>query len=121
MQTTNERLPENMSEAEIWGDMARQTEQAKLLREARDKLAGHVRELADRKNRQTLKAMGFAGERVSELCAGAEFNSADLASLLGVSLPTLRNWLSPTTSKVHREMPQTAKLLLARLLDDIRK
>lgn len=45
-------------------------------------------------------------------------NSQELADQIGVSLPTLRNWLSPPTSRVHREMPLTAKLLLARILAD---
>lgn len=44
--------------------------------------------------------------------------SEELAELLGVSLPTLRNWLAPADNKVHREMPKTAKLLLARILAD---
>lgn len=68
--------------------MARETEQAKLLRGARVAL---------------------------------DMTSEQLAEELGVSLPTLRNWLSPTTSKVHREMPKTAKLLLDRILKESRK
>jgi DNA-binding transcriptional regulator YiaG len=67
-------------------EMARQTAQAKLLRDARDKLG---------------------------------MTSEQLAAELGVSLPTLRNWLAPADNKVHREMPLTAKLLLARILADL--
>jgi DNA-binding transcriptional regulator YiaG len=66
-------------------ELAKQTQQAKLLRDARETL-------------------GVTTEQ--------------LAELLGVSLPTLRNWLSPPTSRVHREMNLTAKLLLARILAD---
>jgi DNA-binding transcriptional regulator YiaG len=86
MHTTTNGAEALMLEAAILeGEMAKQTEQAKLLRDARDKL---------------------------------EVTSEQLAQLLGVSLPTLRNWLAPPTSKVHREMPLTAKLLLARILAD---
>ena len=42
----------------------------------------------------------------------------ELAEQLGVSVLTLRNWLSPTTTTVHREMPRTAVLLLERILAD---
>ena len=66
-------------------EMARQTAQAKLLRDARETLG---------------------------------ITSATLADELGVSLPTLRNWMAPADNKVHREMPKTAKLLLARILAD---
>lgn len=65
--------------------MGKETEQAKLLRAAREKLG---------------------------------VTSEELAELLGVSLPTLRNWLHPATSKAHRGMPETAKLLLAYRLAD---
>jgi DNA-binding transcriptional regulator YiaG len=46
--------------------------------------------------------------------------SEELAERLGVALPTLRNWIAPATSKVHREMPKTARLLLDRILADHR-
>jgi DNA-binding transcriptional regulator YiaG len=69
-------------------EMARQTPQAKLIRDAREKL---------------------------------EITSEELADRLGVSLPTLRGWLAPADNKVHREMPLTAKLLLARILADKRR
>ena len=69
-------------------EMARQPLQAKLLRDARDKL---------------------------------EMTSEQLAAELGVALPTLRNWLAPADNKVHREMPLTAKLLLARILADSKR
>lgn len=65
-----------------------ETEQAKLLRAARDEL---------------------------------ETTNPDLAERLGVSLPTLRSWLLPTTAQAHRPMPQTARLLLAYILKDARK
>ena len=48
-------------------------------------------------------------------------DSAELAELLGVSLPTLRSWIAPTSSKVHRSMPRTAQLLLERILADNRQ
>lgn len=102
-------------------DMARQTEQAELLRKARDHLAQRVAALSGANDRPGLKALGIPPDRIQELCNGAEFTSADLAAMLGVSLPTLRNWLAPADNKVHREMPMTAKLLLARILADSRK
>lgn len=67
--------------------MARQTKQARALREARESL---------------------------------NVTTGKLAALLGVSLPTLRNWIAPKTSKMHRGMPLTAKLLLERILADPR-
>jgi DNA-directed RNA polymerase specialized sigma24 family protein len=101
------------------GDIvARQTAQAKLLREAREELAQRARDLADAKDRKGLERMGLPPKRASELIAGQQFNSQDLADLLGVSLPTLRNWMAPADNAVHREMPLTAKLLLARILAD---
>ena len=66
-------------------EMAAETEQARLLRRARDTL---------------------------------ELTSEQLAGELGVSLPALRSWLLPADNKAHREMPQTAKLLLERILAD---
>jgi DNA-directed RNA polymerase specialized sigma24 family protein len=47
-------------------------------------------------------------------------NSQELAELLGVSLPTLRSWIAPATSKMHRSMPKTAQLLLERILAEDR-
>ncbi len=47
--------------------------------------------------------------------------NADLAERLGVSLLTLRNWLHPTSSNAHREMPKTAKLLLGYILKEARR
>lgn len=70
------------------GELAKQTEQAKLLRDARDKL---------------------------------EVTNEQLAELLGVEVPTLVSWLLPTSSKAHRPMNKTARLLLARILADHRK
>ncbi len=46
-------------------------------------------------------------------------SSEELAELLGVSLPTLRSWIAPPTSKMHRSMPRTAQLLLDRILADV--
>jgi transcriptional regulator with XRE-family HTH domain len=69
-------------------DMARQTAQAKLLRDARDELG---------------------------------ITSEELAGRLGVSLPTLRNWLAPADNKVHRTMPETAKILLGYILRDAKQ
>jgi DNA-binding transcriptional regulator YiaG len=102
------------------GDIvARQTAQAKLLREAREELAQRARDLADAKDRMGLERMGLPSKRASELIAGQQFNSQDLADLLGVSLETLRNWTyDPATAQRAREMPLTAKLLLARILAD---
>jgi DNA-binding transcriptional regulator YiaG len=65
--------------------MTTETEQAALLRDARERL-------------------GLKNE--------------ELAAQLGVSLSTLRNWIAPTSSRMHREMPLTAQLLLARILAD---
>jgi DNA-binding transcriptional regulator YiaG len=105
------------------GDIvARQTAQAKLLREAREELAQRARDLADAKDRKGLERMGLPPKRASELIAGQQFNSQDLADLLGVSLETLRNWTyDPATAQRAREMPLTAKLLLARILADARR
>ncbi len=64
------------------------TNQAKLLRGARDRL---------------------------------DVRSEELAELLGVSLPTLRSWIAPMTSKMHRSMPRTAQLLLDRILADAKR
>jgi len=70
------------------GELARQTGQAKLLRNARDRL---------------------------------EVTSEQLAELLGVELPTLNSWLLPKSSKAHRPMNRTARLLLARILADAKR
>lgn len=103
---------------EPWeGDLARQTTQAKLLREARDQLA----EQAPKMGKAWLVSIGLKEKRAKEITSGETFNSADLAEVLGVSLPTLRNWLAPADNKVHRDMPETAKRLLARILADERK
>ena len=64
------------------------TNQAKLLRGARDRL---------------------------------DVGTEELAELLGVSLPTLRSWIAPMTSKMHRSMPKTAQLLLDRILADAKR
>jgi DNA-binding transcriptional regulator YiaG len=47
--------------------------------------------------------------------------TSELAVMLGVSLPTLRSWIAPETSKAHRSMPKTAQLLLDRILADVRQ
>lgn len=104
------------------GDIvARQTSQAKLLREAREELAQRARELAEAKDRKSLERMGLTADRAKHLAAGQQFNSQDLADLLGVSLPTLRNWMAPADNAVHREMPKTAILLLERIMADAPK
>lgn len=105
-------------------DMARQTAQAKLLREARDQLTARMPDMS----KAELIAMGLPAsprDRINpeahtadEIRDGATFNSCDLAEVLGVSLPTLRNWMAPADNKVHRTMPETAKRLLARILAD---
>lgn len=99
-------------------DLARQTAQAKMLREAREELAARARALAEAKNRKGLERMGLPEQRAREIADGAPFTSEDLAEVLGVALPTLRNWMAPADNKVHREMPKTAKLLLERILAD---
>ena len=65
-----------------------ETEQAKLLRDARGKLS---------------------------------ITNEELARRLGISLSTLLSWLRPGDDKPHRKMPQTAKLLLERILADKRR
>jgi DNA-binding transcriptional regulator YiaG len=50
-----------------------------------------------------------------------QVDSAELAEMLGVSLPTLRSWIAPTSSKMHRSMPRTAQLLLDRILAEAEK
>ena len=47
-----------------------------------------------------------------------DVSTEELAEMLGVSLATVRNWIAPTTSKMHRSMPKTAQLLLDRILAD---
>ena len=74
--------------ASLEAELGKQTEQAKTLRNAREKLGVTTEELAE---------------------------------LLGVEVPTLNSWLLPTTSKAHRPMNRTAKLLLARILADQRR
>lgn len=44
--------------------------------------------------------------------------SEELAERMGVSLPTMRAWLLPKTSKAHRNMPKAAELLLGHILAD---
>lgn len=96
--------------------MARQTAQAKLLREARDEFA----QLAARMHARDLIALGLSKIRAAELSDGQPFNSADLAEILGVALPTVRNWMAPANNEVHREMPKTARYLLDYRLRDAR-
>ena len=48
-------------------------------------------------------------------------NSAELAEMLGVSLPTLRSWIVPETSKAHRAMSKTAQLLLDRICAEAKR
>lgn len=99
-------------------ELARQTAQAKALREARDELAAAVAKLAEKKDRKALKGLGIEDARIKALLDGAKFNSEDLADLLGVSLLTLRGWMAPADNSSHRGMPKTAALLLARILSD---
>lgn len=94
--------------------LARQTAQAKLLREARDELAERTATM----DKRSLIALGLSERRAEEIKSGDAFKSEDLAEILGVSLPALRNWMAPADNKVHREMPKTAKLLLARILTE---
>jgi hypothetical protein len=89
-----------------------------MLREARDELAARARALADAKNRKGLERMGLTERRAGEILGGQPFTSEDMADLLGVALPTLRNWMAPADKKVHREMPETAKRLLGYILRD---
>lgn len=45
----------------------------------------------------------------------------ELADLLGKSLPTVRSWLLPEgKAKARRNMPQSSRLLLARILAEHR-
>lgn len=82
------QAPVMIEHASLEAELARQTQQGKTLREAKEKLG---------------------------------VTSEELAELLGVALPTLHNWLLPAHSARHREMPKTAKLLLAYILKDRRK
>ena len=99
-------------------ELARQTAQAKLLREARDQLAEKARKLAEKKDRKGLERMGLTTVRALAMIDGAQFTTEDMAELLGVSLKALLKWLSPADNADHREMPKTARLLLARILKD---
>ena len=95
-------------------EMARQTAQAKLLREARDELAGKAPQMG----KAWMIANGLTEKRAKAILEGAQFNTEDLADLLGVSLPTLRSWINPPTNDTHRPMSTTAQRLLARILAD---
>ena len=44
-----------------------------------------------------------------------------LAEKLGMSLPAVRSWLTPKTSKAHRTMPRGSRLLLAAILAQHRR
>ena len=99
-------------------DLARQTAQAKMLREARDELAKRASALAAKKDRKGLERMGLTTVRALAMIDGAQFTTEDMAELLGVSLKALLKWLSPADNADHREMPKTARLLLARILKD---
>lgn len=48
--------------------------------------------------------------------AKLSLTSEEFAVRLGVSLPTMRAWLLPETSKAHRNMPKGAALLLEHVL-----
>lgn len=97
----------------------KETEQARLLKDARDQLAQRAAALAEKKDKRGLVEMGLSADRAAELIQGASFNTQDLADLLGVSLPALRKWLVPGKGNYnYREMPQTARLLLERILSD---
>lgn len=124
-----------MTTIEPGDDLARQTAQAKLLREARDQLAAHAAALAEKKDRKGLARMGIPktpGERINrdpkhgpahlvdDILQGTAFTTVDLAEVLGVSLLTLRGWTAPAGTSVQREMPKTAKLLLDRILADLK-
>jgi hypothetical protein len=85
---TNQAEDLMLEAAILEGELAKQTEQAKLLRDARDRL---------------------------------EVTNEELAELLGVEPSTLNSWLFPTSSKAHRPMNKTARLLLARILSDAKK
>lgn len=98
--------------ATIPDTMARQTAQAKMLREARDELAKHASRLAEAKDRKSLERIGLPEANARRLIEGGTFVSEDMAAMLGVSLPTLRNWMAPADNKVHRDMPETARMLL---------
>lgn len=76
---------------------------------------------AEAGRRQESEGSGAHGPnkvRAIAMTEGADLNSEDMAELLGVSLPTLRNWMAPADNMVHWEMPKTATLLLARTLAD---
>lgn len=106
-------------------NMARQTAQAKLLREARDELAAIVAKLAEKKNRVKLVAIGIPQERAENIVtlpsyAGGAFNTEDMAKMLGASTKTLRNWLAEPGSGIYRPMPEMARMLLQLRLEKAR-
>lgn len=65
--------------------------------------------------RQTAQAKLLRGARNT-----LGVTSDELAERLGVKPATLQNWLYPTTSRRHRDMPETAKLLLGYILKEKR-
>jgi hypothetical protein len=62
--------------------------------------------------------MANQAEVLREARGRLKVRSDGLAEMLGVSLPTLRSWIAPETSKAHRSLPKTAQLLLDRILAD---
>jgi hypothetical protein len=106
----------------LGGDMARQTAQAKMLREARDELAKRA---ADEKCRRLMVKLGLMNERrAKEIAAGSPFTSEDMADMLGVKVATLRQWLAtpketPGGHLVGRNMTKTARRLLDILLERV--
>jgi predicted DNA-binding transcriptional regulator AlpA len=48
-------------------------------------------------------------------------NNAELARMLGKSRPTLYSWLAKDTAPMKRTMPESSRLLLARLLADAKR
>ena len=45
-----------------------------------------------------------------------QVTNPELAERLGVEVTTLLAWLRPATSKAHRPMPKTARLLLGHIM-----
>lgn len=59
-------------------------------------------------------------EEIRAARAALNVTTEELAGMLGRTLPTIRAWLLPRTSKAHRPMPEAARNLLRQLVSERR-
>lgn len=48
-------------------------------------------------------------------------NTEEFAELVGVTLPAMRKYFLPATSKQHRKLPEPARRLIARLVAEVKR